>query len=189
VKRLGRIAWNGLALMSMLMCLAAAALWVRSDDGIGVARNSYTDHIDQSSQVEEYQSLGIGIISTDSELGIYFDRLRYKGPATGLRVRSEYEYFEWGTMAQDQFLLLAEKALRKFGFWLDWKLTRERQFLLLGVPFWFAVIVFGVAPAIRAHQWRKARKRRRGHLCSSCGYDLRATPEHCPECGTVPAKK
>ena len=51
---------------------------------------------------------------------------------------------------------------------------------------------FGVAGAavldllLAMYRKRKLSGRLNAGLCASCGYDLRATPGRCPECGAVP---
>jgi len=55
------------------------------------------------------------------------------------------------------------------------------------VPAWFLVVCLGV---FGGYVWRLSRARKSGqNTCERCDYDLRATPDRCPECGTVPAKQ
>jgi hypothetical protein len=56
----------------------------------------------------------------------------------------------------------------------------------ISLPFWLLAILCGIAPVLRWNP-RRLRRRRRlaAGLCLTCGYDLRATPDRCPECGTI----
>lgn len=54
-------------------------------------------------------------------------------------------------------------------------------------PFWVLAVAFAAGPSIRAARHWRRRHRRTFGLCPACGYDLRATPDRCPECGAVPA--
>jgi hypothetical protein len=49
-------------------------------------------------------------------------------------------------------------------------------------------MLFAILPAVTAWEGFIARRRRRTSKCADCGYDLRATPDRCPECGTTIAK-
>jgi hypothetical protein len=56
------------------------------------------------------------------------------------------------------------------------------------MPHWALAMVTGAWPGMLAVRW--CRRRHLAHAragrCRSCGYDLRATPGRCPECGIVP---
>ena len=52
-------------------------------------------------------------------------------------------------------------------------------------PHWALALVAAVLPASRFLHRRHNQRRARAGLCRSCGYDMRATPGRCPECGTT----
>ncbi|MGD0769861.1 MAG: hypothetical protein ABSB42_16885 [Tepidisphaeraceae bacterium] len=56
-------------------------------------------------------------------------------------------------------------------------------------PLWFPAILFGLFPVILFFRRRRGKMRSSVGFCAMCGYDLRATPDRCPECGTIPPKK
>jgi hypothetical protein len=62
--------------------------------------------------------------------------------------------------------------------WIDFSLIR--------ISCWLVAALSVPLPLARIQVRRRLRERERCGLCRACGYDLRATPDRCPECGAVP---
>ncbi len=69
------------------------------------------------------------------------------------------------------------------------RLGQQWHGLAVSVPHWFVVVLTGIPPALWVRQFHRRRRRIAEHQCVVCGYDLRATRDRCPECGTVPLMK
>src|SRR4051794_34948314 len=69
----------------------------------------------------------------------------------------------------------------------DWRFHVHGQRVSFGFMLWFATALTALLPllwaAVRIPPMVRRRKAARLGLCPSCGYDLRATPGRCPECG------
>src|SRR5205085_2645846 len=60
------------------------------------------------------------------------------------------------------------------------------DFRWIRLPYWLLFVVTLPLPLWAGMLLNRQRKRRTLNQCAVCGYDLRATPDRCPECGTVP---
>jgi hypothetical protein len=52
-------------------------------------------------------------------------------------------------------------------------------------PCWFASLLTALLPVVWIVRWVQRLTRAKAGHCTTCGYDLRASPDRCPECGAV----
>ena len=91
---------------------------------------------------------------------------------------------EWSDVSLHRFARLGFAYENTVGHSLAgfWRLRRVM------FPALLPAIAVAVPPIISLRALMRARARRRKGLCQRCGYDLRASPARCPECGLVPSE-
>jgi len=71
-----------------------------------------------------------------------------------------------------------------FGVHFDAIIVGSQQYFAVK-DYWFTPCLLLLLGLIGFRLWVKKKKHEVGY-CSSCGYDLRCTPDRCPECGRIP---
>jgi hypothetical protein len=169
VKRLARILLNALTALSLAMFAAMLVAWVwmprQHAHHFDTPTRRYTVRMTRSQvwiDVAEGRSAG-------GQFGPPPGKVYRLPPGTRRHLPGGFEY----------------EASRA-----DPKQARQ---LYLFIPYWFPLTAAALLPA----WWATAAVRRRlrprrdagARPCDGCGYDLRATPDRCPECGTIPARR
>jgi hypothetical protein len=152
--------FNVVAAVSLALCAVALLLWARSV--WGPVDKAYV-HLPGERFVE--------LSSNGSALGAAF----YGGEDWTTRTFDPRATRDWQWMG---FRYHRVRGGRDYD-------TVVRDELGAFIPSWFAVAVTAVAPIVVAVRMLRGRRRRGSGRCPGCGYDLRATPDRCPECGTA----
>jgi hypothetical protein len=162
---------NLAAAVSLVASLASAALWVRSfwvsDWVVLIHRHAPM----------RTSSAGAATLS-----GLFSVDARYAGKSDYGDPRNTIFQYNRQVVGGPMISSIDPSAAR----WLGFGGSISRKHLTVIAPGWFVALIWAAAAALI---WRRARRLRliqRSGLCPTCGYDLRATPDRCPECGTVP---
>jgi hypothetical protein len=168
-----------LSVLSLVLCVATCVLWVRSyfvDDWVG--RVHFSPGIDSEDHHVWVRSSG-GVL----------ELVGGGDPVENFRA-VRWEWRRWPVDGAHRILRGDEPpALSAIG--IAWE--RQRP-LTTGEVTWGARIrtVWPATFSLLAGTGvlvpvLRRRLRHKAGRCSSCGYDLRASPDRCPECGMAPA--
>jgi hypothetical protein len=167
--------FNILSALSLLVCMAVVVMWVR-----GYFREDvYAWYSDRAAQKYWHVSSGHGGVGLLRSEGADRDMLQgFRSNEIGWSHNGVL-----GVLLHRDFRRIGQWWFAGFGTYHKARSGSSAEVQFWSVPYWFLFVLTAVAPALAVVRRRRRRQRQVSGLCSSCGYDLRATPDRCPECG------
>ena len=192
-----------LSALSLILCLGTVGLWVRSyKTASTIVKTSF--HSSESDSAGGHTTLE----SRRGQITWVWYEWSQPGGFSGQHGIPGLRFFESEAKqsGRDRWLYSWETSINPHRVWRLYMLlgcgfhsewddgdTRD-EFVVTTVyraafvPYWLLAVAFTILPGLLLRRQRKQRQLRMG-LCPTCGYDLRATPQRCPECGRVTAQE
>ena len=192
VKRLRRILLNTLTVLSAILCLLFAR------DRLTPANGGIREGWIHTPGATEF---GFESLPSQGWLQLSRRRPQFRDTAARDAFRAWYgnegfrflghEGRTWGVTPRSKIFGVGWDTVRFDGHRIGWPVDGVTMaWSSFVAPHWMWITLPAALPAARlistARKQIRARGNRRRGLCPTCGYDLRATPDRCPECGDIP---
>lgn len=187
---------NLAAACSVLLCVGVCVLWVRGRTGSDQFSLTYdrylADRSAASTQLHLTSDHHIAITFNSGHVGPFNGQLVWgyyvNADQSGGRPRFIHDYQPYGPM--DLLVFSTPDSTPGFGP-IRWSHTSRTKavdgddftHLGLGISHWLLALLLASPPLLWLRRRMAIRRQHRSGLCRNCGYDLRATPDRCPECG------
>jgi hypothetical protein len=199
MRRLARHLFTGCCALCLLLSMAACVLWVRGRSGSDSVELTYDrwlpDRSAASTQVHLTSDKRIWVYLSWGQAPPYNGNLVYgyyiRADQSGGRPRLRFHHH--GIPTTNMWLGPVDPDAGASGWGPLRGDTHARSMptdgdnhhsIRIGISHWLAALLLLIPAVLWSVRFYDSRRARLRGCCRVCGYDLRATPQRCPECGT-----